>query len=136
MHINLRVVFYQCKNADKSSLFLYPKVKGDNEYDLSAIGFERLSIFRPGFLETETERPRRRLLEEWVIKTVKAIGYTSIVVPVSQVAKAMLKVATSETTEGIVWKKNEKGTEFGIMEHADIVKVGKDLTDEVNNNEL
>ncbi|ORZ10943.1 hypothetical protein BCR41DRAFT_357222, partial [Lobosporangium transversale] len=38
-------------NASEKSFFLYPKTKGETENALAAIGFERVSIFQPGFLK-------------------------------------------------------------------------------------
>ena len=36
--------------ANKNSMFLYPKTKGQVEEEISQMGFERASIYRPGLL--------------------------------------------------------------------------------------
>lgn len=36
--------------ANKNAFFLYPKTKGQVEEELSTMGFDRLSIYRPGLL--------------------------------------------------------------------------------------
>ncbi len=33
--------------ADKNSMFLYPKVKGESEEAISKLNFEKTSIYRP-----------------------------------------------------------------------------------------
>lgn len=91
------VHFLYCSSsgASKSSPFLYPQSKGQTEEDLTNVGFQRVSIFRPRFLTIEEERPRPRLAESIFGKIV---GYTRAVglhldVPVAVVGRAMLHAA-------------------------------------------
>lgn len=56
-------MYVSSMGANSNSLFLYPKCKGATENDLRTIQFEKLSIFRPGFLEIENERDQSRPLE-------------------------------------------------------------------------
>jgi uncharacterized protein YbjT (DUF2867 family) len=52
-------------NADANSYFLYPKTKGQVELEIKALGLNRLTIFRPSFLEGE--RMDSRPGEEFMI---------------------------------------------------------------------
>lgn len=47
--------------ANKNSLFLYMKTKGQADHDVSELGFDRLSIYRPGLLLVD--RVEKRTLE-------------------------------------------------------------------------
>jgi len=84
--------------ADERSLFFYNRVKGEMERDLTAMGFERLYIFRPGLLLGN--RAERRRGEAFA----KAVyGIINPILPAAwkgiypeQVAKAMIQAANQE----------------------------------------
>lgn len=74
-------------------MFLYPQTKGQLEQTLSSIGFHRLSIFRPGFLQG---RGSGRLAEDLTRPLVPLIEWMAprkYVVSCEQVARAMQVVA-------------------------------------------
>jgi oxidoreductase len=48
--------------ANKNSMFLYPKTKGEIEDELENVGFKRVTIFRPGFLIEEEKRTGEGLI--------------------------------------------------------------------------
>jgi len=49
--------------ANKNSYFLYPKTKGEVEEELTQMGFERLSIYRPSLLLVPEGRQESRIAE-------------------------------------------------------------------------
>uniref|UniRef100_A0A0B7A4T7 Protein HTATIP2 n=1 Tax=Arion vulgaris TaxID=1028688 RepID=A0A0B7A4T7_9EUPU len=78
--------------SNKDSYFLYPKIKGEVEDNLSKMNFDRLSIYRPGFLITD-HREEKRTLEKIVKVLMTPIIYfgpTLMSIPVETVAKAMV----------------------------------------------
>uniref|UniRef100_A0A914WA45 Protein HTATIP2 n=1 Tax=Plectus sambesii TaxID=2011161 RepID=A0A914WA45_9BILA len=91
--------------ANPNSWFLYPKVKGETERDVEALGFPRVTIIRPGLLEGERAEPR--LVERVAVCAFKPIKYfrpTALSVPMVTVAKAaivdtFLKPEGGKTTE-------------------------------------
>ncbi|CAO0802209.1 unnamed protein product [Mucor circinelloides] len=92
------VHFLYCSStgANKNSMFLYPKTKGQTEEKLAETGFEKVSIFRPGLLEVVEPRTHPRLLEPVAVAICKPIfnlfGYKGVN-SVDTVGKAMHKVA-------------------------------------------
>lgn len=67
------------QGADKSSFFLYLKVKGELEEECNKLEFPTYSIFRPGFLD---RGPSSRFLE-------KVVGFFTDRIPTETVARAM-----------------------------------------------
>lgn len=61
------------QGANADAWFLYPQVKGQVENECKKMGFERLSIFRPGLLLTERQETRaveylaQRLWPNWML---------------------------------------------------------------------
>lgn len=69
--------------ANKNSYFLYPKTKGEAEEDVSKIGFERLSIYRPNLLLVDrVERRTGEAILQAIGKTVDIGRWWSIDVPI------------------------------------------------------
>lgn len=69
--------------ANKNSSFLYMKTKGEADDDVSKLGFERVSIYRPGMLLVD--RVERRTLEsilQAISKVVDFGRWMSIEVPI------------------------------------------------------
>lgn len=79
------------KGADKTSSFLYLKVKGQVEADIEALGFDRFSIYRPAVLLVERQENRPG---EWMARKFlsgfSAMFPTAMSVPIQAVAKAMV----------------------------------------------
>ncbi|KAJ3020116.1 hypothetical protein HKX48_001309 [Thoreauomyces humboldtii] len=91
----LHFLYVSSGGASSSSWMLYPKTKGEIEDGLKAVGFEKVSIFRPAFLITEEKRNQSRLAEDLLHPVMnswfgRATGFTT---PVGAVAKAMREVA-------------------------------------------
>ncbi|XP_018006370.1 oxidoreductase HTATIP2-like [Hyalella azteca] len=75
--------------ANKDSMFLYQKIKGEAEEGVAALNFDRVSIYRPGLLLCE--RRERRLLEGVAQTLAKGFDWRNrMSVPVETVAKAMV----------------------------------------------
>ncbi|KAM3624765.1 uncharacterized protein V6R79_001231 [Siganus canaliculatus] len=79
------------RGADKSSSFLYLKVKGQVEAEIEALGFDRLAVYRPGVLLVDRQESRPG---EWMARkffgALSAVGSSSMSVPIQAVAKAMV----------------------------------------------
>eukprot|EP00079_Xenopus_tropicalis_P023808 XP_012816294.1 PREDICTED: oxidoreductase HTATIP2 isoform X1 [Xenopus tropicalis] len=86
-HFNLE----SSKGADKSSSFLYLRVKGQVEADVEELGFERYTIFRPAVLLCDRRESRPT---EWLAKKMLSpISYmfpTAYSVPMATLVRAML----------------------------------------------
>ncbi|KAM4603042.1 oxidoreductase HTATIP2 isoform 2-T2 [Polymixia lowei] len=79
------------KGAEKTSSFLYLKVKGQVEADIEALGFERYSIYRPAVLlvDRQESRPGEWLARK-VLSSFSAVFPTAMSIPITAVAKAMV----------------------------------------------
>ncbi|XP_061620695.1 oxidoreductase HTATIP2 isoform X1 [Phyllopteryx taeniolatus] len=79
------------RGADKSSNFLYLKVKGQVEADIQALDFDRYAVYRPGVLLVDRQQSRPG---EWLARqfftAVSAVCSTSMSIPIQTVAKAMV----------------------------------------------
>ncbi|KAL7750843.1 hypothetical protein RI367_003800 [Sorochytrium milnesiophthora] len=99
----MHFLYVSSGGANASSPFLYMQSKGQTENDLGAVGFGRLSIFRPGFLEVEEPRKGGNRIAEGILTAIKPairwISPKSAMVPVRSVAHAMVQVALSEPKE-------------------------------------
>ncbi|BFZ04206.1 hypothetical protein BsWGS_07245 [Bradybaena similaris] len=82
--------------SDKDSYFSYTKIKGEAEDGLSKMNFERLSIYRPGFLLCKRNETR-------VLETIAKVVLTPMIyffptvmsIPVETVARAMINNAVN-----------------------------------------
>ncbi|KAF7243945.1 Oxidoreductase HTATIP2 [Varanus komodoensis] len=94
-------VLVSTKSADKTSGFLYPKIKGEVEEKVQALGFERCSIFRPGVLLCDRQETRPL---EWmtrkVLGVVAHVFPTALSVPTVTVARAMVNLVMMPAKEG------------------------------------
>ncbi|XP_013789268.1 oxidoreductase HTATIP2-like [Limulus polyphemus] len=88
--------------ANHNSKLLYHKTKGLTEEDLKDVGFDRLSIFRPGFLLCNRQefRPLERAALT-VMKPLFSFFPTLMSVPTSYVAKAMVKTALTPNPDKV-----------------------------------
>ncbi|XP_034015331.1 oxidoreductase HTATIP2 isoform X2 [Thalassophryne amazonica] len=79
------------RGADKTSSFLYLKVKGQVEAAIQALGFDRYAIYRPGVLLVDREESRPG---EWMARkffgALFHVGFKSMSIPIQTVAKAMV----------------------------------------------
>uniref|UniRef100_H3CW53 Protein HTATIP2 n=2 Tax=Tetraodon nigroviridis TaxID=99883 RepID=H3CW53_TETNG len=103
------------RGADKNSSFLYLKVKGQVEAEITALGFSRFAIYRPGVLLVDRQESRPA---EWLARkffsAVSALGSNSMSIPIQTVVKAMVSNTLLQP---------EKKTE--ILENKDIISLGK-----------
>lgn len=96
------ILYCSSAGASESSLFLYPKSKGQTERHLRELGAASTTIFRPGFLETQEKRERARLAERIagpIISSLRYVGIKSASASVTEVAKAMRIVAESKAKD-------------------------------------
>jgi len=104
------------QGSNKDSWFLYPQTKGLVEERVSQLGFNRLSIYRPGLLLCEREE--RRLLEKVLQVIIGALDRWEILsIPTKSVAQAMLNNVFKNS------KSNEPQIE--ILTHNEIVELSK-----------
>ncbi|XP_071483591.1 oxidoreductase HTATIP2-like [Diadema antillarum] len=77
--------------ANKDSCMLYPKVKGQVEAETACLGFEKLTIYRPGVLMCDREEFRLgELLVRGVMKPVDRISPGTFSNTVLSVAQSMI----------------------------------------------
>ncbi|KAJ1664066.1 Oxidoreductase htatip2 [Coemansia sp. RSA 1813] len=80
--------------ANKNSMFLYMKTKGQADDEIQNMGFPRVSVFRPGMLLCD--RGESRLLEKVVtvpLKLLTMVAPSLLSIPTSTVAWAMVNNA-------------------------------------------
>uniref|UniRef100_A0A671VRB2 Protein HTATIP2 n=1 Tax=Sparus aurata TaxID=8175 RepID=A0A671VRB2_SPAAU len=103
------------RGADKTSNFLYLKVKGQVEADIEALGFDRYAIYRPGVLLVDRQESRPA---EWLARkflgAFSSVCSTSMAIPIQVVAKAMVSNTLLQP---------EQKTE--ILENKNIASLGK-----------
>ncbi|XP_076352567.1 protein HTATIP2-like isoform X1 [Tachypleus tridentatus] len=92
-------IFVSSSGANHKSKILYHKTKGLAEEDLKEVGFDRLSIFRPGFLlcNRRESRPLERAALT-VMKPITSLFPTLMSVPTNYLAKAMVKTVLTPST--------------------------------------
>ena len=107
-------------NANQDSSFLYPRVKGEIENALIDLGFEHLSIFRPGFLKcNRTESRLGERVAGWFMPIMDFVFRNKYSVSTEDVAKAMIKDANE-------WKKGNKRESVSFIENKEIIKLAKE----------
>ncbi|CAD5124528.1 DgyrCDS12806 [Dimorphilus gyrociliatus] len=88
--------------ADKSSMFFYLKTKAEIEDDLSKVGFNRLSIYRPKMLLGKRDEARMgERVAKFLLKPIVALSPTALSVPMEDVAKAMLNNSKKSINESV-----------------------------------
>jgi len=109
----LHFVLVSSGGANAKSFFLYMKTKGQIEEDLKEMKFSRLSIFRPGSLldRVHDNRPLENVGAAFA-KGLNFITFDRAGIPVTMLAKALVRVTQIESTE----KPNEEGN---IVEYFD-----------------
>lgn len=81
-------------------MLLYPKTKGQTEEELKELGFQRVSIMRPGLLQTVEPRSNPRFVEklgQTLFGPINHFFNLHMVNSVVSVAKAMHKVAEDKS---------------------------------------
>ncbi|KAI8381547.1 uncharacterized protein BYT42DRAFT_309042 [Radiomyces spectabilis] len=123
----IHFLYCSSASANKNSLFLYIQTKGETEDRLSNLGFQRVSIFRPGLLELEEPRSRPRFAETIFATIFSPINRTlglHMAAQVGAVARAMRKVANDDPKlQGLIDKKkatSESGSQVTIYSNKDI----------------
>ncbi|XP_072045737.1 oxidoreductase HTATIP2-like [Amphiura filiformis] len=88
------------QGADANSSLLYPQVKGQVEDTVKEMGFEKLSIYRPGLLMCDRKESRAG---EWVLRKMLApVEYAApglATTPTSTLAKAMIHATAAPQPE-------------------------------------
>lgn len=81
--------------ADVKSLFFYSRVKGEVERDLQSIGFDSLSIFRPGLIGGERNelRPGERFADLVLRLLDPVLPRGAKINPASRIAEKMIQAA-------------------------------------------
>ncbi|CAG8564591.1 10416_t:CDS:2 [Ambispora gerdemannii] len=105
--------------ANANSMILYSRTKGEIEKELGEIGFSRVSIFQPGFLEVNEKRADRGLIHNITLGV--AIGAMKLFrmkyyINVETLATAIHRWGIGETKGVTVESKTlENGTQFEIL---------------------
>jgi oxidoreductase len=116
--------------ANKDSKLLYLKTKGETEHAIEEAGFEKVSIFRPGFLELVEERTRPRLGEKIMFNMFKPIDQLfglGMVINVGSIGKAMHKVAEDASLTAKERSTASVGSSVSIFTHYETKDIAEDL---------
>ncbi|KAI8086688.1 uncharacterized protein BX664DRAFT_336518 [Halteromyces radiatus] len=122
------VHFLYCSSmgANKDSYLLYPQSKGQTEDRISRAGFEKVSIFRPGALETVEPRPQYRPAEAFIgsfFFKVNSMLNLHMGISVLDVGRSMRLAATSPSSVPANVKSTTKiidGTNVNIFTNKDM----------------
>ena len=105
------------RGSNANSWFLYPKTKGQVEEAVKSLGFDRLTIYRPGLLMCDRAESRTgEKLIRWVAGWFQQP--TSWSIPTSMVAAAMVATSLTNIESG--------GPSSTILEHSDIAKIAQE----------
>ncbi|XP_063043953.1 oxidoreductase HTATIP2 isoform X2 [Engraulis encrasicolus] len=111
-HFNLE----SSKGADKTSSFLYLKVKGQVEADIEQLGFDRYSVYRPAVLMVDREESRPG---EWMARkflgAFSAVFPTAMSIPIRSVARAMLAATVIPSDKKVEILENKACYDLGKM---------------------
>jgi len=100
------------RGANVNSWFLYPQTKGQVEEDVKQLGFDKLTIYRPGLLLCDRiEHRGGEKFARWVASWFSQP--TSWSVPTKMVASAMVSNSLSSVSSS-------------VLEHSDIVKIAQE----------
>ncbi|XP_014669419.1 PREDICTED: oxidoreductase HTATIP2-like isoform X2 [Priapulus caudatus] len=93
-------VLMSSMGADAKSGMLYKKIKGQVEEECKQVGFEKLSIFRPGVLLVDREERRAgEGVFRFMLKPVAWMFPTLITTPIEMVAVAMINNVQSPSNQ-------------------------------------
>ena len=104
------------RGANANSWFLYPQTKGQVEEDCKQLGFERLTIYRPGLLICDRAEQRGgekffRWVASWFSQP------TSWSIPTTMVAASMVSTSLTQVS-----------STYSVLEHTDIVKIAREAS--------
>ncbi|GBC04207.1 hypothetical protein RclHR1_05570008 [Rhizophagus clarus] len=97
--VDIQFLYCSSTGANANSSFLYMKTKGEIERELAEVGFNKIAIFRPGFLKADRVRANVSYFEILFVFLISLLDYIvpkKAVVHVDVVGRAMRKVATEE----------------------------------------
>lgn len=100
------------ESANPASWFLYPQVKGQLEEGIKGLGFERLTVFRPGLLLCDRKESRPF---EWLAQRI---------VPVfDKVTGGRLCIATDVLARAIIVDASQggEGVPFTLLHNKEIL---------------
>jgi oxidoreductase len=72
---DLQFLYCSSAGANPDSSFLYMKTKGEIERELAEIGFNKVTIFRPGFLKADRVRVNFSYIELLFVLLVNLFDY-------------------------------------------------------------
>lgn len=98
--------------ANKNSLFLYPRVKGEIEEAIKNLNFPSCKIYRPGYLEIDEGRDERRLGE-------KTLG---LFMPVLKCLSDSAAINVKDLSHFMINKALEDKEEFALFENSQMIK--------------
>ena len=105
------------RGSNANSWFLYPKTKGQVEEAVKSLGFDRLTIYRPGLLMCDRAESRTgEKLIRWVAGWFQQP--TSWSIPTNMVAAAIVATSLTNIESG--------GPSSTILEHSDIAKIAQE----------
>ncbi|KAG8445637.1 hypothetical protein GDO86_010424 [Hymenochirus boettgeri] len=111
-HFNLE----SSKGADKSSSYLYLRVKGQVEAEVQELDFERYSVFRPAVLLCDRQESRPT---EWIArKMLVPISYlfpSALSVPVTTLVRAMVNNMVMQNDKRVELLDNKAIHELGKL---------------------
>jgi oxidoreductase len=127
---NLHFLLVTSMGTNPSSSLLYPQTKGELERGIVALGFSRISIFRPGML---LGRPKDRFIEvcaEFVFSPFNFLLPGKFSIECESVAKSMLLVAKEKNNncklESSLWGIENPLGRIEIIENSDIYSLSND----------
>ncbi|KAJ1900540.1 Oxidoreductase htatip2 [Kickxella alabastrina] len=109
--------YYICstKGADKTSRFLYARVKGEVDDEVMTMGFAHASVYRPGMIECDRvdARPLERIFS-YLLPVVKLVFPKSAAVSSSTIAWSMVfdALKPSETSKSVVFENSDMMNTF------------------------
>ena len=115
-----RFVLVSAIGADARARNFYLKTKGETEEALARLGYPRLTMLRPSFIDDEGTRDEYRAAERWTLPLARMVfsvfGRTSRYAPVRAdvIAKAVVSIALDDTsTERVHIVESEQLHELG-----------------------
>nr|KAJ3420501.1 hypothetical protein HK105_005603 [Polyrhizophydium stewartii] len=111
--------------SNASSMFLYPRTKGELERDVQALGFSRLTILRPGLLDYRPDpRPSRRAWEEYAAPVVSFLAPRSGIIGVGLLGRAM-RLLTEDWLAARAGGRTASEAGVRVLENAAILDVAE-----------
>ena len=106
-----------------SSLFAYPRMKGEIEEDIKAIGFEHTVIIQPGLIAGHREESRP--LEAALRKLAGLAGMINTHCLKDPWAQEAEVIGSAAVSAGVKALKGASPSSVWVLEGADIVRMGR-----------